>query len=580
MNSLIVAVLCFVGYIVAYHTYGKFLAKKIFQVDESKVCPSCEFEDGKDFVPTKKEVLFGHHFTSIAGLGPIVGPAIAIIWGWVPAVLWVFFGAIFMGAVHDFGSLVVSLRNQGRSVGDLAAGLLNHRVRSLFLIIIFFELLIVIAVFALVIAILFNMYPAAVIPVWSEVPIAIGLGWLMYKKGANHTVWSILALLAMYAFVVVGVYLPFKMPAIAGMNPIVVWTVIMLIYAFIASILPVTTLLQPRDYINGHQLFVALILLVIGAVVAHPTFVAPALDLAPQGAPPMLPFLFVIIACGAISGFHSLVSSGTSAKQCETERDSRMIGYGSMLMEAALSILVIVAVGAGIGLGKHTADGQILTGAAAFTNHYASWASAAGLGAKLGAFVEGSANLMASYGIPGNIALAIMGVFLVSFAATTLDSATRIQRYVVGELAQAYKMPALSGAIPATLIAVGTAAVLCFNGGFSITALKQGALSLWPLFGTVNQLLAALALLIITVYLARKKVKAVYTGIPMVFMIAMTGWAMVYNLQKFYTGGKWLLFVVGLIVFVLEIWMIAETYLIMKKVYGGEDDAQGATENA
>ncbi len=189
-------------------------------------------------------MLFGHHFTSIAGLGPIVGPAIAIIWGWVPAVLWVFFGAIFMGAVHDFGSLVVSLRNQGRSVGDLAAGLLNNRVRSLFLIIIFFELLIVIAVFALIIAILFNMYPAAVIPVWSEVPIAIGLGWLMYKKGANHTVWSILALIAMYAFVVVGVYLPFKMPAIAGMNPIVVWTLIMLAYAFIASILPVTTLLQ------------------------------------------------------------------------------------------------------------------------------------------------------------------------------------------------------------------------------------------------------------------------------------------------------------------------------------------------
>lgn len=360
MNSLVIAILlCGVYCCVSY--LWQISGKKIFQVDENKVCPSCELEDGKDFVPTKKEVLFGHHFTSIAGLGPIVGPAIAIIWGWVPAVLWVFFGAIFMGAVHDFGSLVVSLRNQGRSVGDLAAGLLNNRVRSLFLIIIFFELLIVIAVFALIIAILFNMYPAAVIPVWSEVPIAVGLGWLMYKKGANHTVWSILALIAMYAFVVVGVYLPFKMPAIAGMNPIVVWTLIMLAYAFIASILPVTTLLQPRDYINGHQLFVALILLVVGAVVAHPTFVAPALDLDPQGAPPMLPFLFVIIACGAISGFHSLVSSGTSAKQCETERDSRMIGYGSMLMEAALSILVIVAVGAGLGLGKHTADGQFLT---------------------------------------------------------------------------------------------------------------------------------------------------------------------------------------------------------------------------
>ncbi|WP_432735735.1 carbon starvation CstA family protein [Maridesulfovibrio sp. FT414] len=580
MNSLVIAGLCFVGYIIAYHTYGKFLAKKIFKVDENLVCPSCEFEDGKDFVPTKKEVLFGHHFTSIAGLGPIVGPAIAIIWGWVPAVIWVFFGAIFMGAVHDFGSLVVSLRNQGRSVGDLAAGLINNRVRTLFLIIIFFALLIVIAVFALIIAILFNMYPAAVIPVWSEVPIAIALGWLMYKKKVDHTIWSIVALVLMYAFVIVGVYVPFKMPSIMGMNPIVIWTLVMLAYAFIASILPVTTLLQPRDYINGHQLLVALVLLMAGVVVAHPTFVAPALDVAPKGAPPLLPFLFVVVACGAISGFHSLVSSGTSAKQCETERDSRMIGYGSMLMEAALSILVIVAVGAGLGLGKHTADGQFLTGTLAFTTHYASWASAAGLGAKLSAFVEGSANMMVSYGIPTDIALAIMGVFLVSFAATTLDSATRIQRYVVSELAQAYKVPSLSGAIPSTLIAVGTAAVLCFNGGFSIEALKKGALSLWPLFGTVNQLLAALALLIVTVYLARKKVKAIYTGIPMVFMVAMTGWAMIYNLKDFYAGGKWMLFVVGLIVFILEIWMIAETYIVMKKVYGGEETVVGAKAKA
>ena len=309
MNSLVIALLCFVGYVVAYHTYGRFLSKRIFKVDDALECPSCKLRDDTDYVPTKKEVLFGHHFTSIAGLGPIVGPAIAIIWGWVPAILWVFFGSILMGAVHDFGSLMVSIRNKGRSVGDVASSLISTRVRTLFLLIIFFELLIIIAVFALIIGILFNMYPASVIPVWGEVPIAIALGYLIYKKGMGHTGLGIAAVILMYITVVIGAYVPLKMPELFGLNPIVLWVIIMLIYAFVASTLPVQTLLQPRDYINGHQLLVALALLCLGALVAHPTFVAPAVNMSPAGAPPIFPFLFVVIACGAISGFHSLVSS-------------------------------------------------------------------------------------------------------------------------------------------------------------------------------------------------------------------------------------------------------------------------------
>jgi carbon starvation protein len=569
MNSLLLAAVCFVGYIVAYNTYGKFLARKIFQVDINAVCPSTALQDGKDFVPTPREVLFGHHFTSIAGLGPIVGPAIAIIWGWVPAIIWVFFGSIFMGAVHDFGSLVASLRNQGRSVGDMASGLINNRVRTLFLLIIFFELWIVIAVFALIIGILFNMYPAAVIPVWLEIPIAVFLGYMIYKKRVNHHFWGIVAVIAMYVTVVIGAYVPLNMPSIMGLNPIVVWVLIMFIYSYIASTLPVTTLLQPRDYINAHQLYVALGLLVIGVLVSRPEFVAPTYNPAPEGAPPLWPFLFVVIACGAISGFHSLVSSGTSAKQCESERDSLFIGYGSMLLEASLSTLVIVAVGAGIGMGITEKGGELLTGTTAFTTHYASWATAAGLGAKLKAFVVGSANMMESYGIPAQIALTIMGVFLVSFAATTLDSATRIQRYVVGELFTAYKMPAMAKAHPATFVAVATAFILAFNQGFGLKEVTKGALMLWPLFGTVNQLMAALALLVVTVFLARRKVPAIFTFIPMVFMVFMTGWAMIINLDKFSAKGDWLLFGIGLAVFVLEIWMIIESLIVLKKVYGG-----------
>jgi carbon starvation protein len=386
------------------------------------------------------------------------------------------------------------------------------------------------------------------------------------------------AVILMYITVVIGAYVPLSMPAIGGLNPIVIWVLIMLAYSYIASTLPVTTLLQPRDYINAHQLFVALGLLFLGAIVAHPTIIAPAVNASPQGAPPIWPFLFVVIACGAISGFHSLVSSGTSAKQCESERDSLFVGYGSMLMEAALSTLVIVAVAAGIGLGLATKGGEVLTGTAAFTSHYANWASAAGLGAKLQAFVVGSANLMESYGIPKQIALTIMGVFLVSFAATTLDSATRIQRYVVGELFTAWKIPALAKPHPATLIAVGTAFIMAFHQGFGIKAVSKGALILWPLFGTVNQLLAALALLVVSVFLARRKVAIFYTFIPMVFMGIMTGWAMIYNLNKFSATGNWLLFCVGLAVFILEIWMIIETLIVLKRIYGGPvmDQTEGA----
>lgn len=563
MNSLVIATIIFAGYIIAYHTYGKYLAKKIFKINPHAVCPSEELRDDVDFVPTHKHVLFGHHFASIAGLGPIVGPAIAIIWGWVPALIWVFFGSIFMGAVHDFGSLVVSMRAKGRSIGEMAADIINSRVRTLFLLIIFFEIWIVIAVFALIIAILFTMYPQAVLPVWLEIPIAIYLGYLIYKKGKNHIALGIAAVVIMYITVVLGAYLPLKMPALFGLNPLAIWIVILLIYAYIASILPVQTLLQPRDYINSHQLLIAMILLSLGVLIAHPEIVAPAINITPKGAPPIWPFLFVIIACGAISGFHSLVSSGTSSKQCDKEKSSIFIGYGGMLMEGALCVLVIIAVSAGLGMGLTTKDGQILKGIEAFSYHYSSWAAASGLTAKLGAFVTGSANMIETIGIPAKITIAIMGVFLVSFAATTMDTATRIQRYAITELANAWNIKPLRNKHNATLVAVVSAFILAFYNGSG-----KGALTLWPLFGAVNQLLAGLALLVITIYLSRQKVNVLYTAIPMVFMIFMTGWAMIINLRDFYAAYNWLLFSIGLAVFALEIWMIVESVLVMRDVYG------------
>jgi len=539
---------------------GRFLSKKIFRLDEKVQTPSHSLKDGYDYVPTRKEIVFGHHFTSIAGLGPIVGPAIGIIWGWVPAILWVVFGSIFLGAVHDFGALVVSLRARGKTLGEVAGKLVSPRVKYLFLLIIFFELWIVIAIFALIIGILFQMYPASVFPIWMEIPIAMWLGHMVYRKRGNPLGISIIALLLMYGTILVGAYLlPIKMPSIGVLSGIEVWMLILFLYCYIASTLPVWKLLQPRDFINSHELIVLFFLLFLGLLFSRPLIVAPAVQLHPPGAPGIWPFLFVIIACGAISGFHSLVSSGTSSKQLESETHAQFVGYGGMIMEGALAILVLTAVMGGIGLGIKT-KGGILTGSSAWHHFYYSWHAASGLNAKISAFVNGSVNMLSSLHIPENLASTLLGVFLVSFAATTLDSATRIQRYVISELAQGSRLNFLSYRHPATLVAVLSALALAFaqKGG-------KGAMILWPLFGTVNQLLAGLALLVITVYLVKRKINAIYTFIPFLFMTVMTGWALLLNIRNFYHTHIWHLFSIGLGVFFLETWMIGESILAIRK---------------
>jgi len=559
MGALAIMVLAFAGYIIMYQLYGKYIGRKIFALSGEVKTPSQELEDGRDYVPTKKEIIFGHHFTSIAGTGPIVGPAIAIIWGWVPAMLWIFVGSIVMGAVHDFGALIISMRNQGKSISEYTAKYVNDRTKFLFFLIVFLELWIVIAIFGLVIAIIFSMYPQSVLAVWVEVPIAILLGYLIYKKGKNAMTWSIYAILAMYVCVFLGPYLPFNMPAIAGIPATGVWTIILLTYAFIASVLPVTTLLQPRDFINSHQLVIAMALLVLGVVFTafggNLEIVAPAVQMSPAKAPPMWPFLFITIACGAISGFHALVSSGTSAKQVRDERDSLFVGYGSMLMEGTLATLVVIAVAAGIGLGYTTKAGETLNGVAAWTTHYSSWAAAAGLGSKISAFVDGAANMIMTLGIPKVFTLAIMAVFVASFAGTTLDTATRIQRYVIGELGSSINLPALNNRWVGTAVAVVTALILAFATG----ADGKGALKLWPLFGAVNQTLAALALIIITLYLkARGGLKWMIAGLPAIFMSVMTTWAVIMNQVKFGAAHNMLLQVINLVILVIAVWIAIE----------------------
>ncbi|MFA6715629.1 MAG: carbon starvation CstA family protein, partial [Victivallaceae bacterium] len=261
MNSLLIAAGAGILYLIAYYTYGRFLGKKIFKLAKDNVCPSVELNDGIDFVPSKKEVLFGHHFASIAGTGPIVGPALAVIWGWLPALIWILVGSIFMGAVHDFGALVISLRNQGRSIGDIAGDMISKRVKLLFLMIIFLSLLIVIAIFSVIIGVCFDRFPESVWPVWLQIPIAVVLGILIYRKNWNPTMLGLIAVALMYATILFGSYHPVHMEGlkIAAMatdtqehwkfifSPVALWVILLLFYVYIASTISVKTLLQPRD---------------------------------------------------------------------------------------------------------------------------------------------------------------------------------------------------------------------------------------------------------------------------------------------------------------------------------------------
>ena len=636
MTVLFIAVMSMVGYVVAYHTYGKWLARTIFRLDPDAITPSVEFCDDCDFVPTDRSILFGHHFTSIAGTGPIVGPAIAVMWGWLPALVWVLVGSIFVGAVHDFGALVVSMRSRGQTVGDVAGTVLNRRVRLLFLLVLFMALTIVLAIFGLVIAAVFKQYPAAIVPCLVQIPIAVAIGTWLHRRGANLLLPSLIALATMYLTLVFGNtgFLGGLNETMAGWS-ILTWVLLLLVYSYIASVLPVWLLLQPRDYINSLQLITALGLVVIGLVVAGLIggltssgdripleIAAPMIRANPEGAPAVIPFLFITIACGACSGFHCLVSSGTSSKQIKTETDAQFIGYGSMLMEGFLATIVILACVAGLGLGLTGTDGEMVYGPEAYNVRYETWASASGLGAKVGAFVDGAANFLKAISIPGEIAIAIMGVLVASFAGTTLDTACRLQRYVVQELAATFVGRDESGSVRvsgnplswltnkhgATLFAVLLAFLIAAlpsastpvslsqaiagnfpdsvdvvgmeGGGFAgaqwwLTHYAgKGGLLLWPLFGATNQLLAGLAFLVIAFFLWRRNLPVWFIAIPMLFMLLVPAWAMMTDVPKWLAAENpnWFVIFVGIATLALELWMVIEAVILWPKVKGVLED--------
>jgi len=487
-------------------------------------------------------VLWGHHFTSVAGAAPIVGPAIAVIWGWVPALLWVVVGTVMMGAVHDFSALVISLRNRGSSIGEIAGNVISPRVRALFLLIISFLIWIVLAVFAFIIGTLFVSNPGAIFPINIQIIVAIALGWLVYRRGVPVLVPSLVGYALLLTSIFYGNAVAEALPWLAEIS-VSSWVWILLIYSFVASVLPVWLLLQPRDYLNAHQLITGLTLLTLGLVVLRPEVVAPAFNLSPEGAPPVIPFLFITIACGAISGFHGLVSSGTTSKQVGCMTDAKAIGYGAMLGEGSLGMLAVLASTAGF------------ASYAEWSGHYASWGAASGLSAKLEAFVSGSATFVSSLGIPVASARTFIAVMVIAFAATSLDTGARIQRLVIGELAATYGVKPLTNRYAAGALGIGAALLLALTqaGG-------KGGLALWPLFGTTNQLVAGVTLLVVSIWLKRNGRPVAFTLIPMLLVAAATITAMLGEVYGYYGnfGEQWLLAVMGSLILVCDIWIVLE----------------------
>ncbi len=638
-NALALVALVIGTLYLAYKVYGGFLARRIFAFDERRITPANEFKDGIDFVPTHPSVLFGHHFASIAGLGPIIGPAIAIYWGWVPALLWIVIGCILIGGVHDMAALFASIRHKAHTIGEVTTETVGGRARWLFLLIIFFVLSLAMGVFAIEMAGLFiDLSPQAVVPTFSLIIIAMIFGVLVYKFNYNLLRATLLGIGLMILTTYLGLELPVPIYRLFITDPRVTeiirstddpdlpqvhgiratragltlhyfetraardssfvplandvkqarergrssWVYILLVYALCASILPVWFLLQPRDYINCFQLYIALGVLMLGFIVWHPWIHAPAWGGLPAAAgdqsPGIMPFLFITIACGAVSGFHNLVSSGTTARQIRRETDAHVIGYGAMLTEGLLAVLVLMACAAGLSRAE-------------YETQYAHWAGLSGRA--LGAFLTGAGNVISqpflplfdSASHPSVISFSrnFMAVVVVSFAMTTLDSGTRLLRYNIEELAKGMNLRFLQNRYVASLVAVvaiGYFALIRIDG-------KPAGVVLWQLFGTSNQLLAVLGLMVASLMLYKMGKPVIYTLLPMFVMVAMVSCAITVKLGDFYrdwraTGefGHLSLLVVGGILAIMGVWMLLEAFLAYRRMRRSRTAEATLTETA
>ena len=567
MNSLFLAIggLLFFG--LGYKYYATFIAKKIYSLDEFiGSVPAKEFEDGIDFVPTSKGILLGHHFTSIAGAAPIIGPCIAAYWGWLPAFLWIVFGAIFIGGIHDFGALVISVREKGNTIANITGIIINDKVKAIFLFFVMMLSWLVMAVFSMAIAGLFVTMPTAVLPINIEIVIAIFVGILLYKK-KNPIIISVIGLVLLYLFIYVGSFTPFSFGSygLDKSSQITVWILLLFIYSAIASLLPVWFLLQPRDYLNSHQLMVGLFLIYTGIVIAQPSIEAPMIRSLENGGPSLFPLLFVTVACGAVSGFHGLIASGTTSKQISNIKHTKLIGYGSMLGEGTLALASTIAAVAGISLVKKCSLPSIgYVENLSWNIYYDTWAHASTN--KATAFVLGGGALIESLGISAILAQTITAVLVISFAATTLDTATRVQRFIITEVGKSAKIEVLSNRYFSTLLAILPALALTLGNivdPISGQKIKLGW-ALWPIFGASNQMLASLILMMLSIYFWKKNKPVFPLFIPFVFITITTFTSLLFNAKLFIHNGNFFLFTLEIVLIFFICWMLYEGFKIYK----------------
>ncbi len=557
MDALAVLIIALVTLSLAYRFYGNFLAQRVLGLEEHHPTPAHTLRDDQDYVPSHPAVVFGHHFASIAGLGPLLGPAIAVTWGWLPALVWILLGCIFVGAVHDLGCLFTSLRHRARSIGDVAKEVTSHRARLLFLLFAVFAMSLAMGVFVLNIAQLFSPgaggaegghVPEAVLPSGMLLVIALVVGVLHYRFRVALLPLTVLGVVVSLLFIWLGTQFPISGIGRLTFTPSF-WTYALMGYAFFASVLPVWLLLQPRDYLNSFQLYLGMGLLFVGVLVGglggQLSLAAPPINTNAANLPPLFPMLFITVACGAVSGFHSLVASGTTSKQLDKETHALPVAYGGMLTEGLLAVLALLGVAAGFS-------------AVEWAQNYADWKQA---GAKaLSHFVHGSGVIVAQLGVPLTLAKVFAATIAVGFALTTLDSATRLIRYNIQELAAALRLEPLRNPYLATAVAVS------LIGFFALLKVpdpatgqwKPAGTVLWVLFGTSNQLLAGLALLVVSLYLRSLGRPTVFTAVPMSFMLLVTITALLFNLRNFWIQGNWLLFGVAGLILGLALWLLVE----------------------
>jgi carbon starvation protein len=534
MPAALLTVIAILVFVIGYIWYGKILARK-FDLDPKRKTPAHTQKDGVDYVPAKTPVLLGHHFASIAGAGPILGPIYAAVFGWIPVFLWIVIGSLFFGGVHDFSSLVASIRHGGKSIGEVIEDHIGESGKRLFLIFTWLMLILVIAVFCTVVAGTFTKKPSVATSSFLFIALAVIFGIGVYRLRLPLWLATIAGIGLMAGCVVLGL----KFPLTLSYTP---WLWILFGYIFIASVTPVWILLQPRDYLNSFLLYAVLLGGLIGIFLTNPTVTFPVAFQFETSRGLLFPILFVTVACGAISGFHSLVASGTTSKQLNTEKDAKPVGYGAMLIEGVLAVVALITV-------------LVLT-----QEKYLELLPNE-QGGPIGIFANGVGGFISALGIPVDAAVTFAALAISAFALTSLDTATRLGRFIFQEFFENRRDEKKS--ILSKNRYIGTLVTIAAAGFLALTGTGG---SLWPLFGTANQLLAAIVLLAITVWFAKMKKKNGFVKYPMFFMFAVTLTALGFLIRENAMTQNWIYLIINILLMVLAVFLVIQAVKSLVKV--------------